>query len=67
MIGDNLDADIKGAINAGMDSIFVNHINADLKGIKPTYVITHLKELEGIFEFVVVNSEKPVVSGVPKV
>ena len=49
MIGDNLDADIKGAINAGMDSIFVNHINADLKGIKPTYVITHLKELEGIF------------------
>ena len=49
MIGDNLDADIKGAINAGMDSIFVNHINADLKGIKPTYVITHLKELEEIF------------------
>ena len=49
MIGDNLDADIQGAINAGMDSIFVNHINADLKGIKPTYVITHLKELEEIF------------------
>lgn len=49
MIGDNLDADIKGAINSGMDSIFVNHINADLKGIKPTYVITHLKELEEIF------------------
>lgn len=49
MIGDNLDADIKGAINAGMDSIFVNHINAELKGIKPTYVITHLRELEEIF------------------
>ncbi|NCU03687.1 MAG: noncanonical pyrimidine nucleotidase, YjjG family [Chitinophagaceae bacterium] len=49
MIGDNLDADIKGAINSGMDSIFVNHINADLKGIKPTYVITHLRELEEIF------------------
>lgn len=49
MIGDNLDADIQGAINAGMDSIFVNHINAELKGIKPTYVITHLKELEEIF------------------
>ncbi len=50
MIGDNLDADIQGAINTGMDSIFVNHINADLKGIKPTYVITHLKELENIFK-----------------
>lgn len=49
MIGDNLDADIKGAINAGMDSIFVNHIKSDLKGIQPTYVIHHLQELEGIF------------------
>ena len=49
MIGDNLDADIKGAINAGMDSIFVNHISAELKDVKPTYVITHLRELEEIF------------------
>ncbi len=49
MIGDNLDADIKGAINAGMDSIFVNHIKSDLKGIQPTYVIHHLQELETIF------------------
>jgi putative hydrolase of the HAD superfamily len=49
MIGDNLDADIKGALNAGMHAIFVNHINSELKGIEPTYVITHLKELEGIF------------------
>jgi putative hydrolase of the HAD superfamily len=49
MIGDNLDADIQGAINAGMDSIFVNHIKSDLKGVLPTYVIHHLKELEGIF------------------
>lgn len=48
MIGDNLDADIKGAINAGMDSVFVNHINAELNGVKPTHVIYHLKELEGI-------------------
>ena len=28
MIGDNQDADIKGGINAGMDTIFVNHIGA---------------------------------------
>ena len=45
MIGDNLDADIQGAINAGMDSIFVNHINATAH-IKSTYTIYHLKELE---------------------
>ncbi len=47
MIGDNLDADIQGAINAGMDSIFVNHINAS-PTILPTYTIYHLKELEDI-------------------
>jgi putative hydrolase of the HAD superfamily len=50
MIGDNLDADIRGAINAGMDSIFVNHIKTELKDVKPTYVIYHLRELETIFE-----------------
>ena len=49
MIGDNLAADIQGAINAGMDSIFVNHINAELVNVKPTYVIHHLRELEEIF------------------
>ena len=48
MIGDNLDADIQGAINAGMDTVFVNHINA-VPAIKPTYTVTHLKELESIF------------------
>ncbi len=47
MIGDNLDADIQGAVNAGMDSIFVNHINA-VATILPTYTIYHLKELESI-------------------
>ena len=47
MIGDNQDADIQGAINAGMDNIFVNHINAALT-LTPTYTIYHLKELEDI-------------------
>lgn len=47
MLGDNLDADIKGAIDAGMDSVFVNHINASAH-VTPTYTIGHLKELEGI-------------------
>ena len=48
MIGDNLDADIQGAMNAGMDTVFVNHINA-VATIKPTHTITHLKQLEDIF------------------
>jgi putative hydrolase of the HAD superfamily len=47
MIGDNLDADIQGGINAGMDTIFVNHLHV-LPHIKATYEIQHLKELENI-------------------
>jgi len=47
MIGDNLDADIQGGINAGLDTIFVNHLQAE-PHIHATYVIHHLKELENI-------------------
>ncbi len=47
MIGDNIEADIKGAMNIGMDTIFVNHINAKTD-VQPTYTIYHLKELETI-------------------
>jgi putative hydrolase of the HAD superfamily len=47
MIGDNPNADIKGAANAGMDTIFVNHLNAECQQ-KPTHTIFHLKELESI-------------------
>lgn len=48
MIGDNLEADIKGAMNAGMDAVFVNHLNV-ATDVKPTYIIHHLRELEEIF------------------
>jgi len=48
MIGDNLDADIQGGINAGMDTIFVNHIDGEVY-LNPTYVVTDLKSLEKIF------------------
>jgi putative hydrolase of the HAD superfamily len=48
MIGDNLDADIQGAINAGIDCIFVNHIAA-VTDVQPTYTVTHLRQLETIF------------------
>lgn len=47
MIGDNLDADIGGAKNVGMDTIFVNHLKVE-PHIQPTYMIHHLKELEDI-------------------
>lgn len=45
MLGDNLEVDIQGAINFGMDNVFVNHINATTN-IKPTYIVTHLDELK---------------------
>ncbi|QEC67696.1 noncanonical pyrimidine nucleotidase, YjjG family [Panacibacter ginsenosidivorans] len=48
MIGDNLDADIKGGMDAGLDTVFVNHLKI-VPHIKPTYMIYHLKELEDIF------------------
>ena len=48
MIGDNLDADIAGAMNAGLDTVFVNHLNVEAD-IEPTYIIHHLQELEEIF------------------
>ena len=48
MIGDNEAADIQGAINTGMDSIFVNHLQIQ-PTIPATHTITHLKELENIF------------------
>ncbi len=47
MIGDNESADIQGGMNIGMDTIFVNHIQAK-PTIPATYTITHLKELENI-------------------
>src|SRR6478735_7995589 len=47
MIGDNIEADIKGAMSAGLDTIFVNHLQVETD-VKPTYMIHHLKELEEI-------------------
>ncbi|GGH81052.1 putative hydrolase of the HAD superfamily [Filimonas zeae] len=48
MIGDNLDADIQGGMNAGLDTVFVNHLNVT-PHVQPTYTVLHLKELEAIF------------------
>ena len=48
MIGDSIEVDIQGAMNAGMDQVFVNHLCIDCS-IKPTYEVRSLKELEKIF------------------
>lgn len=48
MIGDSQDVDIKGAMDAGMDQVFVNHIREEAR-LKPTYTVYSLKELETIF------------------
>jgi putative hydrolase of the HAD superfamily len=47
MIGDSIEVDIQGAINAGMDQVYVNHLNA-VPNIQPTYTVYSLKELEKI-------------------
>ena len=44
MIGDALDVDILGAMNAGMDQVHVNYNNLP-QDLKPTYTVNALKEL----------------------
>lgn len=47
MIGDNPDADIQGAMNAGMDNIFVNHTGITI-AISPTHMVYTLQQLQDI-------------------
>ncbi|HUR65674.1 MAG TPA: YjjG family noncanonical pyrimidine nucleotidase [Chitinophagaceae bacterium] len=52
MIGDTIEVDILGAINAGIDQVHVNHLTKEpvlLNGTLPTYTVYSLKELENIF------------------
>lgn len=48
MLGDNIEVDIQGAINAGIDQVYVNHLGLE-PAIRPTYTVYSLKELENIF------------------
>lgn len=48
MLGDDLEADIIGAANSGLDQVYINHVNKE-PDFKPTYTVVHLKELENIF------------------
>lgn len=47
MIGDTVDVDILGAMNVGMDQVYVNYNGVEAT-LQPTYTITRLKELEEI-------------------
>jgi len=47
MMGDSLEVDIQGAMNAGIDQVFVNHLSIECT-IKPTYEIYSLEELANI-------------------
>ncbi len=52
MIGDTIEVDILGAVNAGIDQVHVNHLTKEPVLVNeklPTYTVYSLKELEGIF------------------
>jgi len=52
MIGDTMEVDILGAMNARIDQMHVNHLSdkpESINGKLPTHTVFSLKELEGIF------------------
>jgi putative hydrolase of the HAD superfamily len=49
MVGDTLEVDILGALNAGWDTVYFNPAVPHTPKIKPTYVIQNLGELMKIF------------------
>ncbi len=48
MVGDNIEVDIVGARNAGMDQVYVNHIN-DQVDAYATFTVFSLRELQDLF------------------
>lgn len=48
MLGDDLEADIIGASDAGLDQVYINHTKKTCD-FKPTFTVYSLKELEKIF------------------
>jgi putative hydrolase of the HAD superfamily len=47
MIGDNLQTDILGALNAGLDAMLFNRWNVDAKSTPqaPTYIVDSLRDI----------------------
>ena len=50
MVGDSLTSDIKGGINAGLKTVWVNPIHKDCGRIHPDYEIEGLSQLEALLE-----------------
>lgn len=48
MLGDDPEVDIRGALNAGFDQVYVNHIGRQIS-FNPTYTVTDLQQLRAIF------------------
>ena len=50
MIGDNLQTDILGALNAGIDALLFNRWSVDVKETSqtPTFVVSNLREIMNI-------------------
>ena len=50
IVGDSLSSDIKGGINAGIKTVWVNPDHNDCGEIKPDYEIEYLHQLEALLE-----------------
>ena len=50
IVGDSLSSDIKGGINAGMKTVWVNPGHAQATNIQPDYEIEALSQLEALLE-----------------
>ena len=50
IVGDSLSSDIKGGINAGIKTVWVNPDHKDCGEIKPDYEIEYLYQLEALLE-----------------
>lgn len=50
IVGDSLTSDIRGGINAGLKTVWVNPEHKDCGEIKPDYEIEALPQLEGLLE-----------------
>ena len=48
IVGDNYDADILGAMNAGWGTIYFNRDNLPVTGLQPDYVVTALSDIKQI-------------------
>jgi putative hydrolase of the HAD superfamily len=59
MVGDRLDTDIAGAVNAGIPGIWLKHPGAfAVPGVTPTYVITRLGELPAWLDAAYTQTER---------